>query len=379
MSEKNRNISGFSAVVGLLICIPAIFQLFQFPTSEPLKGAQAIRAKPNLNWQNWWDGSYQENFEDYVADDISLKPPLVRAKNQFLYDVFDRPNARFVVKGKEEYLYEDAYIKAHYGMDFLGEKKWDTIADQLLKIENFLYKKGIEFVVVLAPGKGSFYPEFIPDRYKKFESSKTNFTSLKERIEHTPIDYIDMSAWFQSMKSNSEYPLFPKTGTHWSTYGMHLAADSIMQFLERKSRRDLPEWNWYMKAIDELYRDQDRDIEEGLNLLRPIENFPMAYPEFEINVEGKTKLKSAVVADSYFWNMYNHGFSSRAFDEGEFWYYANQVYPQSFDGNYPLTSEHISNSLDDLDVIILLATDGTLDRFPWGFEELMEEEVMEVE
>ena len=365
-------ISGFSILVGFIVCIPAIFQMLQIPKSEPLKGAQEMHPKPMLNWTNWWNGSYQEDIEDFVADELSVKAPLVRIKNQVLYDLFDRPNARFVVKGKEEYLYEDAYIKAHYGMDYRGAEKWDTIMNSLFSIEDYLYKKGIEFVVVLAPGKASFYPEFIPDRYDQFKSNPTNYFELKNRLSNTRIDHINMSAWFQSMKPNSDYPLFPKTGTHWSTYGMYIAADSILNYLDKKTRRDLPDWNWSLKAVDELYRDQDRDIEEGLNLLRPIDNYIMAYPDLDIKEAGKSKIKSAVVADSYFWNMFNYGFSSRAFEEGEFWYYANQVYPQSFEGNYPLTSVHIKKSLDDLDVIILLATDGTLDRFPWGFDELME-------
>ena len=127
--------------------------------------------------------------------------------------------------------------------------------------------------------------------------------------------------------------------------------------------------------MSEELRDQDRDIEEGLNLKYPIENFRMLYPEFEIVDSATQKIRTAVVADSYFWNMYNKGFCSQATDSSEFWYYAAQVYPQSFNGNYPLTSEHIQKTLPELDCIILLSTDGTLDRFPWGFDHLMAEAI----
>lgn len=374
MSSHQRHIAPVYLSI-LLVCLPGILYLIGYPKSEPLSGAYTVPPKPKFQWEKWFSGDLQEQIDDFLSLNLTLKPEAVRWANQFHYSVLGRPNTRYVVKGKNEYLYEDAYIKAHYGMDFKGAQHWEEKGDRLEGIGDRLKEKGVELLVVLAPGKGSFYPEYIPDRYLTYKREETNFEALRTQLDEHDIAYLDLKSWFEDMKENSRARmfLFPKTGTHWSTYGMHLAADSILRYLDGALPGDQPRWEIGLSDLSEVLRDQDRDIEEGLNLKYPIEKFPMPYPKFAIIDSAKQKIRTAVVADSYFWNMYNKGFCTQATDSSEFWYYAAQVYPQSFNGNYPLTAEHIKETLPKLDCIILLSTDGTLDRFPWGIDDLMEE------
>lgn len=362
-------------LAAILICLPGLLYLFGFPEREPLKGAYTVPPKPKFQWTKWFSGELQEQIDDYLWLNLTLKPDAVRWTNQLHYSIYGRPNTRYVVKGKDEYLYEDAYIKAYMGMDFKGEAHWEYKVERLENIREELAKRGTELLIVLAPGKGSFYPKYIPDRYMKYGNDQTNLGTLRSRLEGSDIPYLDLNSWFLVLKDNSRIPyfLFPKTGTHWSTYGMHLAADTILQYLDEQFPGNQPSWEIDEIEITEELRDQDRDIEEGLNLKFPIDNHPMPYPDYQIIDSAKKKIRTAVVADSYFWNMYNKGFCSQATDSSEFWYYAAQVYPQSFAGDYPLTAEHIRMTLDELDCIILLSTDGTLDRFPWGWDALMEE------
>lgn len=165
-------------------------------------------------------------------------------------------------------------------MDFKGAQHWEEKGDRLEGIGDRLKEKGVELLVVLAPGKGSFYPEYIPDRYLTYKREETNFEALRTQLDEHDIAYLDLKSWFEDMKENSRARmfLFPKTGTHWSTYGMHLAADSILRYLDGALPGDQPRWEIGLSDLSEVLRDQDRDIEEGLNLKYPIEKFPMPYP-----------------------------------------------------------------------------------------------------
>lgn len=354
----------------MLLVLPGLLAILGIPVARPLRGAYVAPEKPVWTLRSWFNSSYQEQADDYLAWQLTIKAPLVRIRNQFLYSALDRPAPRFVVKGKQEYLYEDAYIKATYGMDYRGAVVWDSIVNSLNTSAEALRAMNIPLIVVLAPGKASFFPEYIPDRYEPYRKDSTNYEALRGRLINGSVKLVDLHAWFRYLKEKegkgNVYPLFPKTGTHWSTYGMHLAADSITRFLAQTLDTVLPRWEYLPTGSTRELQDQDRDIEESLNLLWPIPNIPMQYPELKIRDSGSYRPRGAIIADSYFWNMFNKGFCSQLMDSGEFWYYADQVYPQSFESPLQLSVEHIRNSLKRSDFLILLSTDGTLDRFPWG-------------
>jgi hypothetical protein len=178
---------------------------------------------------------------------------------------------------------------------------------------------------------------------------------------------IDYNSYFLKAKDTSRYLLYPKTGIHWSTYGMLHVADSLVRYIEKLRNIDLPEIVIDSIEVNTKLRDSDKDIEGGMNLFFELDNFPMAYPAFHYNETGKTKPKVLVVADSYYWGMYGKGLSDRAFDKGQFWFYNYEVYPDNYIKPTTVNQIDVAKTLQSQDVVILMATEATLSKFPWGF------------
>jgi len=369
MEKTERIKKVFLNVLLLALCVPLLQYCFHFAGEKGLKGAIIESQKPAFSLSSFQNVKFQEEYEKYFNEKFGFRSSFVRLNNQIKYWLFQKVQANGVVIGKEGYLYEYNYIKAYYGSDFIGDDKLEKNVMELKYIQDRLKEMNKTLIVVLAPGKGSFFPEYFPDSCIR-KGGPTNYTRYDSYMTKHKLNYVDMNSWFLKMKPTAKYPLFPKSGIHWSKYGEVLAMDSLLKFIENKTTLKYPTIK--IKSIDVSAKNKERDydIGEGLNLMFQTSTYPMAYPTFEIVHPERNTHKTLVVADSYYWGMFNFGFSSSVFNNGDFWFYNQEVYPEHFKKQTLVSSVDFKKKIEENEVIILLATDANLFKFPFGFSEL---------
>jgi len=76
------------------------------------------------------------------------------------------------------------------------------------------------------------------------------------------------------------------------------------------------------------------------------------------------------VADSYYWGLHNMSFSSGMFEQASFWYYNNEYYTGDGKSGKVADLDMLEETLQS-DVIILMATEATLDSYPWQYVNLL--------
>ncbi len=365
MKRGERNKILFVTLMVVLFT-PLFQQLTRVVNETPLRGAIKKAEEPLFSWDDWFNGSYQKAAEKYLNTKFGFRNAMVRVNNQLYYSLFNKAKANGVVIGKKKYLYEYSYIDAYYGTDFLGTDTIHRMFMKLKALQDTLDKQGKTLLLVLAPGKATFFPEYIPDRYKR-EKTRTNLEEYVKQSTLYGIHYLNFSKWFVAMKDTARYPLYPKTGIHWSYYGMSLAADSMVKTLEHLRKTDLPDIIVKKIEVSRTLRDPDRDIEKGMNLIFPLPNFPMPYPVLEVDTAGKTRPNALVIADSYYWQMFNEKLPHRLFNHHEFWFYNRQIFPKRKDGVQWANELDLTQELPKQDIIILLCTEPVLKRLFWGF------------
>ncbi|WP_417264845.1 alginate O-acetyltransferase AlgX-related protein [Brumimicrobium sp.] len=372
MREKKQHIVLkkvlFIGIVTLLF-IPMLQQNFRFFEVKPLSGDFKQLEKPSFTKADWWNGKFQEEYQAYVNQKMGFQPLFVRTYNQLHFSLFNNPRASGVIIGKENYLFEEQYIKSYLGEDFIGTHQIEEKIRKLNKIKDTLAQKEINILLVLAPGKGSFYPEFIPDSYQFTERTTTNYEVYRSEILKTDLHFIDFNQYFIENKNTSAYPLMAKTGIHWSKYAELLVADSIINYVNTLN----VEFQAPKLLIGEVKTstkmwDTDGDIEKAMNLLFRIRNHEMAYPEYKFSEKPSTATPRVLtIADSFYWGLFNIGVSRHAFDNGQFWYYNQQVYPVSIDTPKNIEDINIIKEVEKNDVVMILATEGNLNKFAFGF------------
>ncbi len=356
---------GLLILVFMTLSVPFVIKCFTDTKYYELKGAYTNPPNVSFSKSGWIEGLYQEKKEAYINAEFSLRDWFVRLNNQIAFSLFSKAKANGVIIGKENYLYEKSYIDAYYGRDFIGSDSVARIADKLKYVSDTLKKLNKQIVVVFAPGKASFYPEYIPDNFVS-EKGITNYEALSSGFKKQGINTLDFYKWFNSSRATSKYPLYSKQGIHWSAYGVAFAADSLIKYIETISNIDAPNYTIDHVNEEEAHGD-DVDIYQGMNILSEIKGFNMGYPQMKpVDFEGKVKPRVLVVSDSYYWGMSNMGISS-CFNNDHFWYYNKQVYPESATKETPTETQDFKTVIDNHDVIIIMSTEANLKNIGWGF------------
>jgi len=112
----------------------------------------------------------------------------------------------------------------------------------------------------------------------------------------------------------------------------------------------------------------DQDVGKGMNLLRDIKSYPMAYPLISYSKEEK-KVKLLSVADSYQWTMPLYDMSDNVFKKFNYIYYNKQLYVNIKSEPYNEDKINRAKLLLGHNVIMVLSTDANLAEFGWNFFE----------
>jgi len=353
----------------ILLLLPMLQASLNIFELEPLKGAIETFEKPEFTFETWKSGEYQKNYEKYVNNNFGFRSTLIRFNNQQAYSFYNEAKANGVVIGKEGYLFEKNYLKAYLGTDYIGKKAIESQVFKLRKIQDTLQKLNKDLLMIFAPGKGTFFPEYLPDYCVKQKRDKTNYSGYLAAMNSQKINYLDFNQWFLNMKSKSKYPLYGKAGIHWSKYGEYLAADSIIEVIGKMRKTEMTKLVLNKLEVKEVNEQGDYDIGEGMNLFFMMDTYPMAYPTLQYE-KPKSKQKAPkvlVVSDSYFWGMFNLGISKEVFADGQFWFYNQEIYPDSYESPKNVKDIDIQLEVEKNEVVVLICTDANLFKFAFGF------------
>ena len=372
MKENKRNKLKSAIWLTLLITLilPLIQTEFGIPIVPKVDGWYHKLANPEFTIQSYLNGEYQKKKEEYNRQNVGYKRFFVKPYNQFYYSFFNEAKANGVIVGKDNYLFETPYINEYMGTSYIGYDSILRKIEKLEKLNDTLQKKDIQLIVLLAPGKASFYPEFLPGKYDIEKRTTTNYQVYSNLLSNSSISFLDFHSWFIGMKDTSAYPLFPKTGTHWSSYGEVLVCDSLIRYINTldKIPEKLPSFKILEIETATDMKHRDDDIEKGMNLMFDIQDLEMAYPKYEIQKRvSPNATKVLTIADSYYWGLYNIGLSNHTFGNGEFWFYNQQIYPEIPNRPKMVKDIQLINSVEKNDIILLISTDATLHRFAFGF------------
>jgi hypothetical protein len=371
MAAKTKTYSIHGVIALIAIAFPLLISFTKEDDKPNLVGLVINNEKPVFSWTDWFNGSYQEARDDYNSDHWAYKEKMVRLNNQFYYKAFNQIRVNNFVIGKEDYVYSESYIFSAFGDDLMEEKKVTSLLEKAKVVQDILKQKGIDLLLVFAPGKGEACKEFVEDKYVH-EVKTTNHNLFATNCNRLKLNYLDLYDYFGKLKESSPYPLFPRFGHHWSYYAECLAVDTVIKHIENLHRCDMPDASWDNIEVVDTARSRDADVLKSMNLLNnPPQNMQLAYPniKFEEN-DLKNTTRVLTISDSYWYGPVYMGITQKAFAYGEFWYYNNRVVPSREAGVKTEVWElDLKKEIENNSVIMILYSDGNLPSFGSGFIE----------
>jgi hypothetical protein len=367
MRKKGLNI--ILALIIAAMLVPALQMQFRFVNEKPLNGAFNLAEKPSLTREKWNAGEFQGQMEKYLKDHSGFHNFFVRLQNQLDFTFFRKANAEGAVVGKHKQLFEYDYIRSWLAIDYPGDSFVEKKLNRTKYVQQYLKReKGIDLMIVFEPGKASFYPEYLPSEYTRQKTGPSTYDRYLQKASEIGINYIDLHNYFLTLKESSEYPLYPRYGTHWSVYGMQFATDSLLRWISGTTNLPLAEVSINrIKTSTEPF-DTDDDVLKTMNLLLPLRGERLAYPElsFDTAFPGE-KPMVLVIADSYYWNIFNSGIPQHVFANQAFWYFNSLVYPDHYLKPTYTKDLDFREEVEKQQVIFVMITERFLHKFDWRF------------
>ena len=358
----------------VLITVPGIQGVTKILNVRSLFGVIPPKQKVDLSLMSWMDGLYQPYMIEMAKDNIGFRPYLVRLSNQINYSVFDHLTSIYVVRGKQDYLYELAYVENAMGKHLMHADTLKTIARRLSLINEYLKSRSKQMIVIIAPNKARFYPEYLPDESVSFPEV-SNYSNVKTYFEGESLPVLDCIEIFEKEKANAKYPLIGKCGSHWSMYGSSVIADTLMSRLQSQSDQLIKTFRIGEIETSDVTRATDGDLNGLANLMFDIPSGTLAYPKLEPK-EGGKKLRVLAVGDSYYLSFMHNGLVETCFTPNSLMlYYFSTVYEGCEVSDKKLSDIDFNALLEDVDVVLLCSAEPNTDiayyEFTKRFEQLI--------
>jgi hypothetical protein len=345
---------------------------------NPLKGFDKEEQPPvELSFKTYYDGSYQDYLTEHAKRNTGFREFFIRNYNQVAYSCFNKITNKNIVKGRDQELYLKMYLNEATGVTFkqhfadVDEAKAEARknVEETLRLIDTLHQHGKAFLFVFAPTKPAVYPDKLPSYYKNHLTDFSLEEYYIQLFKENHIPHIDFYHYFQDIKDTFPYPLYPRTGTHWSEATIPYVADSVLKKLAEITGYKLPSVNYIDDNLSTDYSVQDGELEASMNLLFPLNKPAIPRPVFELtDTVGTDKPNLLVVADSYFTQLRNSTFIE-AFDTWEFWVYNRDVQSSNPQHQWKQLDQLLDADkvLDNADIVMAVFTAPMYYTYMFGF------------
>lgn len=358
----------FFILLLILLFMPMLFWALGYKNGN-LGGYYEKKEKPELSLKAFNSLEFQNKLEKYLKQEIAFADFFIKFSNQVRYTFFKSSNVNNVIIGKDNYLYTDNYVNSYLGRDSVPQDTISLVVKELAQVRDSLKTKGVDLIIMVAPGKGSYYPEYFPKYYSRLKPKTTNYEKYSKEFYRNNINYLDFNGWMISLKGKTPYRLFSNTSLHWGRYACYLAIDSLTSYLDKKYRINLPRIKYTSIKESTKMLGSDDDVEKLINVIQDIPDYPMPNMEFKVDSTGNDKLRVLSIGDSYFFGLSDLGLNRSVFYDSEFWYYFDEVdKPNSKTGiKYVVEYDNEKAEIEKKDVLLILMTEGTLSTSPTSF------------
>ena len=265
---------------GAILLMPLPMELLSRHADIGLSGVTDEAAPPSMDTEALMDGSLQSGLDSYVSSELPGRDLMIKLRNQALFSVFDiSPNSNIII-GKDHDLFEEEYISKYEKVYPPAEESYvRELCDDLTYISDKLEEQGKELYIFITPTKVRYYEEDVPDTFRAgaaFTDMPGNHEIFTKVLSEYDLKVYDSIAYIDTIKEGFDYPLYYRTGTHWSWPLATAVTIDLTAWLDEQSSYSFTPGTMECREVSApVY--PDADIFDSLNLFE--ESYDRPYYE----------------------------------------------------------------------------------------------------
>ena len=232
MRRTNRALAGLFM---LLLWLPMLDSIFHFDWTASRSENRRMAEWPEFpkSWHGLQD--YTGGLEAYYNDHFGCRKCLVQWHNKLKWSLFREKTAGLrPLPGQDGWLYyNECDMVDHYTgeLQFTPERlhDWQVLLE---KRRDWLAKRGIKYLFVVAPDKHTIYPEYLPDWIKKVRPHTKLDQFIAYMREHSTVPVLDVRDVVLAAKKN--HPVYMRTDTHWNDIGGFVAYQKLVESMAQQ-------------------------------------------------------------------------------------------------------------------------------------------------
>ena len=214
--------------------LPLMDSIFGFAPKVALNEKRALAPVPRLSGEGESLETYPGRFEQYYDDNFGFRGFLTYWHNYIRMFWFRSSPTDRVILGSDGWLFfgENAARMSYQRLVTLTEGDCAHWQRSLRLVTGWLHEQGILFVIMVPPNKSTVYSEHMPDSIRPREGPPLidQFIECSSGAGVEVLDFRD-----EMGEAKGDFPLYPRTDTHWGPAGAHLAYRKLMKTLASRS------------------------------------------------------------------------------------------------------------------------------------------------
>jgi alginate O-acetyltransferase complex protein AlgJ len=174
-------------------------------------------------------------FESFFKDHVAFRLPLICGRNLLIFEGFKASGNPLVVVGRQNWLFYKSYgvTPAQLNFEPFSEEELHCWAQNIIARNSFLSEHHIKYLLMLAPEKGSMYPELLPWGWHR-GSGTSRLEQLQDYLrKNTNIDFVDARQLLRDEKLSGQ-KTYHSNDTHWNQRSAILICQAILSHLHKE-------------------------------------------------------------------------------------------------------------------------------------------------
>lgn len=215
------------AFLGLLVLamatVPGLLVLHSQYNTTAYYENRTLAARPDLNWESLWDGSYGTRMESWFSDHTPLRTTLLRAETALQLYVLGRPVVNDVVVTEDVLLPEMSYSewsRAAY------EANAGPIAENFGKLNRHVEQNGGTFYFVGLPEQRVYFEDKFPADMNSHAAEAANADEVFEAaLTEAGVRFLNMERVYEELGHPDHF--YSAVDHHYTYYGAYAAYRAI--------------------------------------------------------------------------------------------------------------------------------------------------------
>ncbi|MFW6679568.1 alginate O-acetyltransferase AlgX-related protein [Lacrimispora sp. AGF001] len=349
------------------ISIMLIFAIFFFSGIIPqttLNGVVEYNEKPKREFKTIMNGKYQTEYSNWFSDNFPFRTYIVKMYDEVMFNTHSIVNG--VKAGKNGDLFGEYFTRQSL-IGTLDKTQVDNYARNLKFIQDRLEARGKDLIYIITPSKAEILPEDLPWNYRAAYDSLNQTANIRlelnTNLEDYGVKYIDYTDLMLRLKAEGEYPVFYRTGIHWSQYASSNATLELLKFIKNNTifntpfiklsynkiaKPELDEadylalLNLYKSNYADDYYTSDIKLKEGEEPNLRVFSMSTSFSRSIMNLFGKSDIPF-----KYYWRSQYTQFQDKLYPDVERTYY------ESMQPGVAVNEMNFEEIVDQSDLIII--------------------------